>query len=69
MDLNKLTLKSQEALAASQKLAAQLNHQTIEPEHLLHSLLSQRPASERPSWPGRSLSFSSTTSERSSGST
>jgi len=41
MDLNKLTLRSQEALAGAQQLAAQLNHQTIAPEHLLHALLSQ----------------------------
>ena len=41
MDLNKLTLKSQEALAAAQRLASDHNHQVIEPEHLLHALLSQ----------------------------
>ncbi|HEY8202795.1 MAG TPA: Clp protease N-terminal domain-containing protein, partial [Actinomycetota bacterium] len=41
MDLNKLTIKSQEALAAAQQLAGARNHQTIEPEHLLSSMLSQ----------------------------
>ncbi|MGH9195780.1 MAG: Clp protease N-terminal domain-containing protein, partial [Acidimicrobiia bacterium] len=37
MDPNKLTLKSQEALASAQSLASGHNHQTIEPEHLFHS--------------------------------
>jgi ATP-dependent Clp protease ATP-binding subunit ClpB len=41
MELNKLTRRSQEALAAAQRLAADHNHQVIEPEHLLHALLSQ----------------------------
>src|SRR5256884_44305 len=41
MDLNKLTRRSQEALAAAQGLASDRNHQVIEPEHLLHALLSQ----------------------------
>jgi ATP-dependent Clp protease ATP-binding subunit ClpB len=41
VDLNRLTLRSQEALASAQRLAAERNHQIIEPEHLLHSLLSQ----------------------------
>src|SRR2546425_7321854 len=41
MDLNKLTRRSQEALAAAQRLASDRNHQVIEPEHLLHALLSQ----------------------------
>jgi ATP-dependent Clp protease ATP-binding subunit ClpB len=41
VDLNKLTIKSQEALAAAQSLAGARNHQTIEPEHLLSALLSQ----------------------------
>jgi ATP-dependent Clp protease ATP-binding subunit ClpB len=40
MDLNKLTLRSREALTAAQGLAAERNHQTVEPEHLLHALLS-----------------------------
>ncbi len=40
MDLNKLTLKSREALAAAQQLAAERNHQVVEPEHLLFALLS-----------------------------
>src|SRR5579862_4116067 len=41
MDLNKLTRRSQEALAAAQRLASDHNHQVIEPEHLFHALLSQ----------------------------
>ena len=41
MDLNKLTRRSQEALAAAQRLASDRNHQVIEPEHLLSALLSQ----------------------------
>ncbi|MFN2590816.1 MAG: Clp protease N-terminal domain-containing protein, partial [Actinomycetota bacterium] len=40
MDLNKLTMKSQEALRAAQEQAAARNHQTIEPAHLLFALLS-----------------------------
>ena len=41
MDLNKLTLKSQEALASAQALAQQRNHQQVEPAHLLGALLAQ----------------------------
>ena len=41
MDLNHFTEKAREALAGSQKLAARLNHQAIEPEHLLLALLDQ----------------------------
>ena len=41
MDINKLTLKSQEALAGAQKLAADLNHQQVETAHLLAALLSE----------------------------
>ena len=40
MDMNKLTLKSQEALAAASKLASESNHQAIGPEHLLKALAS-----------------------------
>jgi ATP-dependent Clp protease ATP-binding subunit ClpB len=40
MRLDKFTLKSQEAVAAAQQLAAGRNHQVVEPEHLLHALLS-----------------------------
>jgi ATP-dependent Clp protease ATP-binding subunit ClpB len=40
MRLDKFTLKSQEAVAAAQQLAAARNHQVVEPEHLLHALLS-----------------------------
>jgi ATP-dependent Clp protease ATP-binding subunit ClpB len=41
MDINKLTLKSQEALAGAQKLAGELNHQQVETAHVLAALLSQ----------------------------
>ena len=41
MDLNKLTLKSQEALAGAQKLASEANHQQVEPTHLLAALLGE----------------------------
>jgi len=40
MDLNKLTLKSQEALQAAQVLAADRNQQQVEPAHILFALLS-----------------------------
>jgi ATP-dependent Clp protease ATP-binding subunit ClpB len=40
MDINKLTLKSQEALAAGQKLAGDMNHQQVETAHVLAALLS-----------------------------
>ncbi|MFY9586380.1 MAG: ATP-dependent chaperone ClpB [Actinomycetota bacterium] len=39
MQLDKFTLKSQEAIAAAQSLAATRNQQTVEPEHLLYGLL------------------------------
>ena len=41
MDTNKLTLKSQEALASAQRLAGELNHQQVESAHVLAALLSQ----------------------------
>jgi ATP-dependent Clp protease ATP-binding subunit ClpB len=40
VDLNKLTLKSQAALGAARERAVARSHQTIEPEHVLHALLS-----------------------------
>ncbi len=40
MDLNKLTLRSRQALAEAHRLAVERNHQQVEPEHLLLSLLS-----------------------------
>lgn len=42
MDLNKYTQKAQEAILSAQQLAANLNHQAIEPTHLLLSLLRQQ---------------------------
>jgi ATP-dependent Clp protease ATP-binding subunit ClpB len=41
MDINKYTQKSQEALFSAQQLARDLNHQNIEPAHLLSALLRQ----------------------------
>jgi ATP-dependent Clp protease ATP-binding subunit ClpB len=41
MKLDKLTVKSQEALQASQELARRHNHQELKPEHLLTALLAQ----------------------------
>ena len=41
MDLNKLTIKSQEALARAQQAAAEHNHQQVEPAHLLAALLAE----------------------------
>src|SRR5688500_307927 len=40
MDMNKLTLKSQEALARAAELATASNHQVIAPEHLMKALMS-----------------------------
>src|SRR2546428_7718447 len=42
MRLDKFTVKAQEALQAAQALADQHNHQAIEPEHVLVTLLQQR---------------------------
>lgn len=39
MNLNKLTLKSQEALQQAQEIASSYNNQLIEPEHLLAALV------------------------------
>ena len=39
MDINKLTLKSQEALSSAQKLAGDRDHQQVEPAHVLAALL------------------------------
>ncbi|MCC7407469.1 MAG: ATP-dependent chaperone ClpB [Phycisphaeraceae bacterium] len=41
MDLNRLTLKSQEALRAAQSLAAERGHQQVDVEHLLAALVNQ----------------------------
>ncbi len=41
MDLNRLTTRAREAVAASQNLAARYHHQQIDCEHLLLSLLEQ----------------------------
>jgi ATP-dependent Clp protease ATP-binding subunit ClpB len=41
MDPNKLTIKSQEALANAQRIANELNHQQVESAHLLAALLGE----------------------------
>ncbi|HEV3472094.1 MAG TPA: Clp protease N-terminal domain-containing protein, partial [Actinomycetota bacterium] len=41
MDLNKLTIKSQEALGRAQQAATESNHQQVEPVHLLVALLAE----------------------------
>ena len=41
MDLNKFTQKAQEAVIAAQSSARELNHQSIEPAHILKALLEQ----------------------------
>ena len=42
MDINRYTEKAQEAIAAAQQLAEQMNHPQIEPEHVLSALVAQR---------------------------
>src|SRR5713101_1389752 len=42
MRLDKLTLKAQEALSAAQERAAALDHQQVEPLHLLGALVAQK---------------------------
>ena len=39
MMLDKLTIKAQDAIAVAQQKAAEYNHQQIEPEHILKSML------------------------------
>ncbi|MGQ9780008.1 MAG: ATP-dependent chaperone ClpB [Bacillota bacterium] len=41
MDINRMTQKVQEALAAAQSLAARYDHQQVDVEHLLHALFDQ----------------------------
>ncbi|MEJ2544025.1 MAG: ATP-dependent chaperone ClpB [Calditrichaceae bacterium] len=40
MNIEKLTIKTQEALAEANQLAQEYNHQQIEPEHILYALIS-----------------------------
>src|SRR5712692_8093268 len=40
-NMNKLTEKAQEAVLAAQELAQNSQHSQIEPEHLMHALLTQ----------------------------
>ncbi|MCR4433459.1 MAG: ATP-dependent chaperone ClpB [Caldiserica bacterium] len=42
MNLEKFTIKAQEALEGARAVAESKNHQTLEPEHLLYSLLKQK---------------------------
>jgi len=48
MRLDKLTFKAQEALQGSQELARRLNHNQLEPAHLLRTLLAQEEGLIRP---------------------
>ena len=41
MDINKMTLKVQDALNNAQQIAVKLNHQQVDTEHLLYSILTQ----------------------------
>lgn len=41
MNLNQFTLKSQEAIAGAQALAAEFGHAEVDVEHLLHNLIAQ----------------------------
>ena len=41
MRLDKLTLKAQETLQSSQQLAERMNHQQIDPEHMVRCILDQ----------------------------
>src|SRR5262245_61849907 len=41
MDMNQFTEKAQQALSGAQKIAARLNHQQVDVEHALLSLLDQ----------------------------
>ena len=42
MNLDRYTQKSQEAMLSAQRLAQELNHQAVDPAHLLLALLSQQ---------------------------
>lgn len=42
MNLNQFTVKAQEAVVDSQALAVKRNHQSVDPEHLLYTLLHQK---------------------------
>jgi ATP-dependent Clp protease ATP-binding subunit ClpB len=39
VNLDRLTLRSREAVTQAQRLARERNHQQVEPEHLLEALL------------------------------
>ena len=41
MNINRFTEKAQEALVGAQRLAGQLNHAQVDPEHLLVTLIDQ----------------------------
>ncbi len=41
LNMNKLTEKAQEAVAAAQQLAEERHHTQLEPEHLLRTLVAQ----------------------------
>jgi ATP-dependent Clp protease ATP-binding subunit ClpB len=42
MDINKYTEKAREAILTAQRLAEQMSHAQIEPEHVLTALVEQR---------------------------
>jgi ATP-dependent Clp protease ATP-binding subunit ClpB len=48
MRLDKFTIKSQEALAAAQRVAEEHKHQAVEPIHLLQALVHQPDGLVRP---------------------
>jgi len=57
MNIERFTQKAQEALANAQSMAAQHNHQQIEPEHLLAALLNQTDGLIPPLLKGMDVSF------------
>ena len=48
IDFNKLTIKSREAVQEAQKLAKSMNHQMIQIEHIVYSILNQQDGFIRP---------------------
>ncbi|MCS7280158.1 MAG: ATP-dependent chaperone ClpB [Desulfobacterota bacterium] len=48
MNWDKLTIKAQEAISSAQRKAESLNHQMIENEHLLYSLITQKDGIVKP---------------------
>ena len=65
MRMDKLTIKSQEALAEAQSISSARGHSEIQPAHLLRALLEQGPRAARFRF-SRSSVFRSIGSNRSS---